>query len=123
LFPDSSPSRRKGSSVPVRVLSVAMHLQTEKLKMNQRGQTDILSSDNKPALLFNPVWTVQLRKAGLFGQHRSGYVCILPVATPVHQQLENPFKYTWSDSVCNFASGLGALNEDQLLKSASFEGI
>lgn len=26
----------------------------------------------------------------------------------------------WSHSVCNFSSGLGVLNEDQLLKSASF---
>lgn len=100
-----------------------MHSQTEKLKMNQRGQTDILSFETKPALPFNPIQTVQLRKAGLFSQHISGYVCILPVATPVHQQLENLLKYTWSDSVCNFSSGLGVLNEDQLLKSASFGGI
>lgn len=91
--------------------------------MNRRGQTNTLSFENKPAVHFNPAWTVQLRKAGLFSQHISGYVCILPVATPVHQQLENPRKYTWSDSVCNFSSGLGVLNEDQLLKSASFGGI
>lgn len=38
----------------------------------------------------------------------------------MHQQLANPPKYTWSHSVCNFSSGLGVLNEDQLLKSASF---
>lgn len=93
--------------------------------MSHRGQTDILSfaAENKPVLPFNPVQTVQRGKAGLLSQHISRYVCILPVATPVHQQLENPLKYTWSDSVCNFSSGLGVLNEDQLLKSPSFREI
>lgn len=102
-----------------------MHSQTEKLKMSRRGQTDIPSfaAENKPVLPFNPIWIVQVGKVGLFSQRVSGYVCILPVATPVHQQLENALKYTWSDSVCNFSSGLGVLNEDQLLKSASFGGI
>lgn len=38
----------------------------------------------------------------------------------MHQQLKNLPRYTWSHSACNFSSGLGVLNEDQLLKSASF---
>lgn len=51
--------------------------------------------------------TIQLRKAGLFSQDIAGNVCILPVATPVHQQLEILLKYTWSGSVRYFSSGLG----------------